>query len=71
MSKYWTERNWKNEGDEALDRAQPLDRLQRIARESQEQQEAQIEGWLKMADDFNESDPQTRPADSEAEPDSA
>jgi hypothetical protein len=51
MSKYWVEHNWKNEG-EAQESTQPLNRLQRIARESQEQEDAQIEGWLKIADDF-------------------
>jgi len=54
-----------------LDRRQPLNRLQRIARESQEQEDAQIEGWLKIADDFIESDAEPRPPDSDAEPESA
>lgn len=70
MSKYWIERDWKTDGNE-LDRRQPLNRLQRIARESQEQEDAQIEGWLKIADDFIESDAEPRPPDSDAEPESA
>lgn len=70
MSKFWTERSWKNEGDK-VDRPQALNRLQRIARESQEQEDAQIEGWLKTADDFIESDPQPPSPDDDAEPEIA
>jgi hypothetical protein len=51
MSKHCFERDWKNDGKE-LNRRQPINRLQLIARESQEQEEAQIEGWLKAADDL-------------------
>lgn len=70
MSKSWIERTWKNEG-ESRDRPQPLNRLQRIARESQEQEEAQIEGWLKTADDFIQSEPETPATNTDAEPEIA
>ena len=70
MSKYWTERNWKTDASER-DRQQPLNRLDRVARESQEQEDAQIEGWLKIADDFMESDSKPPHPASDAEPESA
>lgn len=70
MSKYWIERSWKNDGEER-DRPQPTNRLQRISRESQEQEEAQIEHWLQIADDFIESEPEPPPSDSDAEPEIA
>jgi hypothetical protein len=61
MSKYWFERDWKNDGGE-LDRRQAPNRLQRVARESQEQEEAQIPRWLELAkslfDKDDDPDPQ-------------
>ena len=70
MSKFWVERNWKTDG-EGLDQPQPPNRLERIARESQEQEDAQIEGWLKNADDFMENDAQPPHPSGDAEPESA
>lgn len=61
MSKYWFERNWKTSGEE-LNRRKRENRLQRIARESQEQDEGQINSWLDLAkrlfDKDDDPDPQ-------------
>lgn len=70
MSKYWLERNWKTDGTE-LNRRQATNRLERIARESQQQEDAQIEGWLKIADDFIESHAKPLHRDGDAEPEIA
>lgn len=61
MSTYWFERDWRNE-DDALNRRRAGNRLQRIAKESQGQEEAQIPRWLELArklfDEDDDPDPQ-------------
>lgn len=60
MAKYWFENDWSS--DDGLERRRRENSLKRIAKESRDQEEAQIPRWLELArklfDKDDDPDPQ-------------
>jgi hypothetical protein len=60
MSKYWFEHDWSS--DDRMNRRRDATKLQRIARDSNEQEESQIGRWLDLAKKLFDGDDGPDPA---------
>jgi len=60
MSKYWFEQDWSS--DDGMNRRRDANRLQRIAKESAQQEQSQIDRWLDLAKKLFDGDDDPDPA---------